>query len=136
MYNGTVMLKKLVEYDTLLLLLLENSNFTNVQLDTLISHITTRRSNGTLERMINVKDGPRVTKGSFLRTLNQARGNMKSSIYSIFLLGYLGIVDLDFMNGFTRILQMLEELRSVGQISNPTQVTILIDRLCDRLSVL
>ena len=84
--------------------------------------------------MIDVKDGSRVTKGSFLRTLKQARGNMKSSIYTIFLLGYLGIVDLDFVDGFTKILQMLAELRDAGQISNPTQVIVLIDRLCDRLS--
>ena len=136
MYNGIVMLKKFIEHDKLLLLLLKKSNFTNVQLDTLISYIATRRSNGTLEQMINNKDGPKVTKGSFLRTLSQARGNMRSSIYSIFLLGYLGVVDFDSMSGFTRILQMFEELKSVGQISDPMRVIVLIDRLCDRLSIL
>lgn len=136
MYNGMVMLKKFIEHDKLLLLLLKKSNFTNVQLDTLISYITTRRSNGTLEQMVNSKDGQKVTKGSFLRTLNQARGNMRSSIYSIFLLGYLGVVDLDSMSGFTKILQMLEELKGVGHISDPMQVIVLIDRLCDRLSIL
>ena len=128
------MLKKLIRDDKLLSLLLENSNHTAVQLDTLISHITIHRSHGKLEEMISVKDGPKITKGSFLRTLGQARGNVKSAIYSILLLGYLGLADHDFMDGFTRISRMLEELNKAGYVNNPTEIITLIDKLCNRLS--
>jgi len=130
------MLRKLVEYDKLLLLLLRNSNLTDAQLDVLMSYFEARRSNGSLGQMIDMKDGKRVTKGSFLRTLNQVRGNIKSSVYSISLLSYLGVVGPDFLDGFVKILRLLEELRAVGQVGNPDGVVALIDSLCDRLYVL
>jgi len=128
------MLKNLVRYDKLLLLLLENSNHTIVQLDTLISHLIIHRSHGKLEEMMSVKDGPKITKGSFLRSLEQARGNTRSSIYSILLLGYLGFADHNFMDGLIRISRMLEELKQTGYVNNPNEIITLIDKLCNRLS--
>ena len=128
------MLRKLIRDDKLLSLLLENSNHTAVQLDTLLSHITVYRSHGKLEEMISVRDSPKITKGSFLRTLEQARGNIKSSVYSILLLGYLGLADHNFIDGFIRISRMLEELNNMGYINDPAEIIALIDKLCDRLS--
>ena len=128
------MLESLIRHDKLLLSLLENSNYTNVQLDVFMSYVMIRRSQGKLEDIINAKDGSKVTRGSFLRTLEQARSNIKSSVYSILLLGYLGFADSNFIDGFIRISRMLEELNRVGYVNDPKEIVELINKLSDRLS--
>ena len=129
-----VMLESLIRHDKLLLSLLENSNYTNVQLDVFMSYVMIRRSQGKLEDIINAKDGSKVTRGSFLRTLEQARSNIKSSVYSILLLGYLGFADSNFIDGFIRISRMLEELNRLGYVNDPKEIVELINKLSDRLS--
>lgn len=133
MYYGLYMLQKLTQNDKLLLVLLQNSSLTNTQLDTILSYITVRHSDGKLEEMLVVRDGPKITKGSFLRTLKQARDNVKKSIYSILILSYLGVLDTNFVMGFGKVVDTFQELRTVGEINDPDQVVRLIDILCDKL---
>jgi len=127
------MLGKLLQNDKFLSMLLRNSGLTDTQLDTILCYIVIRRLDGKLEQMLVARDGPRITKGSFLRTLKQARENLRKSIYSMLLLSYLGLIDVNFMVSFGKVIENFQELRDAKEISNPNQIIQLIDMLCDRL---
>ncbi|MEM2321219.1 MAG: hypothetical protein QXS79_05000 [Candidatus Bathyarchaeia archaeon] len=77
--------------------LLKNSNLTKVQAETfLIDILAEKITNKKLiyeekAKLRLIKSG--VSRGSFNRTLAQARRNIIRSIYTVILLGYLGIFD-------------------------------------------
>ncbi|MEM1514473.1 MAG: hypothetical protein QXH24_00225 [Candidatus Bathyarchaeia archaeon] len=77
--------------------LLKNSNLTKIQAETfLIDILAEKITNKKLvyeekAKLRSIKSG--VSRGSFNRTLAQARRNIIRSIYTIILLGYLGILD-------------------------------------------
>ena len=89
--------------DSVTQLLAENSHLTNVQLETLIIDYLL---DGFGEKRIDYKTkatlrDPRpstkkpkgVSRGSFNRSLAQARKNVSKSIFTLVLLGYLGILE-------------------------------------------
>ena len=81
--------------DSISKILSENSNLTKTQLETLLIDVLVEN---VFDIDINYekKAGLRilgVTRGAFNRTLRQARTNVIKSIYTILLLGYLGMFD-------------------------------------------
>lgn len=97
--------------DPILNILLKNSNLTEIQLETLIIEFLSKISysekiNYTLKGLIRPK---KVTKGSFHRTLQQAKKNIISALFTILLLIYLGSLDESFLNDFKLLAERLKE---------------------------
>lgn len=90
--------------DPLSKILLNKSHLTKIQLETLIidglaEHILDRKI-GYEEKSkmrLTVKG---VSRGAFNRTLYQARKNIMGAIYTILLLGYLGILETPSLDPF------------------------------------
>jgi hypothetical protein len=81
--------------DPIAAILAKNSHLTKTQLETLLIDILAENISGK-QLKFDEKAQLRLTKakisrGSFNRTLAQAKGNVVKSIYTILLLGYLGV---------------------------------------------
>jgi len=99
--------------DPLVKILSENSSFTKIQLETLLIDIFTEQlvetklSHGE-KTAIRTTD-KRISRGSFNRTLQQARKNMIKSIWTILLLGYLKILETPSLSPYLEASNRLEE---------------------------
>lgn len=73
-------------------ILLKNSNLTKTQFETLIIDLVSENVSdvGITYKNKAVLRSKYVSRGSFSRTLSQARGNIISAIYTILLLSYIG----------------------------------------------
>ena len=83
--------------DPITKILLKTSNLTKIQLETLLIDIL---AENYLDKSLNYDEKGRlrltkiaVSRGSFNRTLSQAKNNVTESIYTILLLSYLGIIE-------------------------------------------
>ncbi|MFW9830189.1 MAG: hypothetical protein ACFFD8_00175 [Candidatus Thorarchaeota archaeon] len=88
--------------DPITQLLAENSHLTRVQLETLLIDYlidgfgverTDYETKATLRDLKSSKKRQGVSRGSFNRSLAQARKNVTRSIFTLVLLGYLGLFD-------------------------------------------
>lgn len=83
--------------DPVVKIILKKSNLTKIQLETLLIDIlgpNISQKDLTMEKKARLrlfKAG--VSRGSFNRTLRQARQNVIKSIFTILLLGYLGVFE-------------------------------------------
>lgn len=83
--------------DPIVKMLAENSNLTKIQLETFLIDVLAENIAGKSLRCDEkaklrlLKDG--VSRGAFNRTLRQARKNVVRSIYTVLLLGYLGVFE-------------------------------------------
>jgi hypothetical protein len=82
--------------DPIAKILLKMSNLTKIQLETLLIDILTENYTG---KPLNYEEKGKlrltkttVSRGSFNRTLAQAKRNVTESIYTILMLGYLGVI--------------------------------------------
>jgi len=82
--------------DPIAKILLKSSNITKIQLETLLIDIL---AENYIDKSLNYDEKGRlrltkiaVSRGSFNRTLAQAKNNVTESIYTILLLSYLGII--------------------------------------------
>lgn len=85
-------------------ILLENSHLTKIQLETLLIDVLVEEN---AEKRIKYEEKVKlrlkrggISRGSFNRTLKQARRNVIRTVYSILLLGYLGFLDNPQMEVF------------------------------------
>ena len=82
-------------HDPIVKILSKNSNLTKTQLESLlIDFLATNIAGKTLSNEEKAKlrlSKAEISRGAFNRTLKQARKNVIQSIYTILLLGYLGI---------------------------------------------
>lgn len=106
--------------DPIINILLKNSNLTEIQLETLIIEFLSEISqlekiNYTLKGLIRPK---KVTRGSFHRTLQQAKKNIISALFTILLLIYLGSLDESFLNDFKLLVERLKEYLSLPKTMN------------------
>jgi len=92
--------------------LLENSHLTKIQLETFLIDVLagkTTRKFLTYEKkakMRSIKTG--VSRGAFNRTLAQARKNIIKSIYTLILLGYLGLFETTNLEPYIEIANRLQ----------------------------
>jgi hypothetical protein len=97
-----------IRSDTIATFLLQKSNLTEVQLDTILAS----EEIGSLDFKRGLREKHKVSKGSFARTLKQAHENVEASIYTIFLLSYLDLVRPESVGQFIRNTRMLGELKN------------------------
>lgn len=97
--------------DPVVKILVKNSILTKIQLETLLIDILaeniSRKSLKTREKakLRLLKEG--ISRGSFNRTLRQARRNVIQSIYTVLLLGYLGIFEDTRLDPFLEVANKL-----------------------------
>ena len=99
--------------DPLIKILVKNSHLTKTQLETLLIDVLVEEMMGMdvgyeLKSKMRQTHGG-VSRGSFNRTLRQARRNIIRSIYTILLLGYVGILETTRLSPY---LEISNQLRS------------------------
>ena len=107
-------LRNMIEYsfkDPITAILLKNSNLTNIQYESLLIDYFTDNLN---ENIVSYENkayyrSKKVSRGSFRRTLSQARTNIISSIYTILLLSYIGIYDTYPFEEYKNLAEKLSE---------------------------
>ena len=112
-------------------ILLKNSNITNTQYETLVIDYMTNM-NANIE--ITFKDkafyrNKKVSRGSFSRTLSQARGNIISSIYTLLLLAYIGVFDTVPFDDYKNLAEKLSEYNQLIDLSEDPQNAQLLRRI-------
>jgi len=104
-------IKRILE-DPITKILLENSNLTNIQLETLLIDILSEEN---IEKRLKYhekvklrlkKEG--ISRGAFTRTLKQARRNVVQTIYTLFLLGYVGFFEDPTLDKYAEVAHNLE----------------------------
>jgi len=91
-------------------ILAKNSHLTRTQLETLLIDVL---ADNVTEKALKYQEKAKlrlstVTRGAFNRTLRQARKNMTRSIYTILLLGYLGVFEDTSLNPYIEIANKLK----------------------------
>jgi len=91
-------------------MLAKNSHITKKQLETLLIDIL---AENITEKALKYQEKAKlrlstVTRGAFNRTLRQARKNIIRSIYTILLLGYLGVFEDTSLNPYLEIANKLK----------------------------
>jgi hypothetical protein len=127
-------LKKFVNQsfkDSIANILLKNSNLTTIQFETLIIDFLTVNM---IENELTFKDkallrSKKVSRGSFSRTLSQARKNIISSIYTILLLSYIGIFNSNPFVEYKSLAKKLGEYKELVKDLNISNSKSLIQRL-------
>jgi hypothetical protein len=101
-------------------ILLKYSNFTPTQFECLIiDYLSDNYSD--IELTYNQKTlfrSKKVSRGSFSRSLQQARNNVISSIYTILLLMYIGIYDSQPFDEYKNLSEKLSEYISIIENQN------------------
>ncbi len=106
--------------DPIVRILIDKSNLTPIQFQTFLTDRIMKQNSANMKEnkknMCMRMDLAQITRGSFNRTLNQATRNIIRSIYTIFLLGYVGIFDdptlEPFIEASNQIRSYLDRLRS------------------------
>ena len=93
--------------DPLVEILVKNSHMTKTQVETFLIDVLAEKVTGRKiiyeqkARLRLMKSG--VTRGAFNRSLAQARRNVTKSIYTMILLGYLGVFDTPSLDPYVEI---------------------------------
>ena len=120
-------IKKALE-DPITKILSKNSNLTKVQLETLLIDILADNISGKslkYEEKARLRlTKAKISRGSFNRTLKQAEENVIKSVYTILLLGYLGIFESTALYPYIEIANRLQEYIAAHQdlAANPEQL--------------
>jgi len=99
--------------DSIVNILSKNSNLTKIQLETFLIDVLSENLSGK-QLKFDEKARLRLTKaqisrGSFDRTLKQAKENVVKSVYTILLLGYLGIFKETTLDPYVEIANKLHD---------------------------
>jgi hypothetical protein len=97
--------------DPIMSILLKNSNLTKVQYESLLINYYSDNMTDNILTYDNkaLLRSKKVSRGSFSRTLSQARRNIISSIYTILLLSYVGIYDTPPFEEYKNLAEKLSE---------------------------
>ncbi len=96
--------------DPIVKILAKNSNLTKIQLETLLIDVL---AENIADKSLKYDEKARirllaVSRGAFNRSLRQARRNTIQSIYTILLLGYLGILEEVSLKPYIEIANKLQ----------------------------
>lgn len=124
--------------DPILVILLKNSNLTRKQFETflidLLSDDLLLGRNTSIERPKLRTDRDTVSRGSFDRTLTQARKNVTESIYTVLLLGYTGLLETSQLEPFLETGNRLKSYSDERRERPPKETQELQDSLLSELS--
>ena len=117
--------------DPIMAILLKNSNLTKIQYESLlINYFTDNMTNNTLTYENKaIYRSKKVSRGSFSRTLSQARKNIVSSIYTILLLSYVGIYDSFPFEEYKHLAEKLSEYTVLTQDQDSLESRSIIKRV-------
>ena len=118
--------------DPIVEILAKNSQLTKTQLETYLIDVLAENLAGK-QLKYDEKAALRLTKakisrGSFNRTLKQSKENVIKSIYTVLLLGYLGVFESTTLDPYLEIANKLHEYVEAHQ-STPDMEEELKDRL-------
>ena len=99
--------------DPIVKILYKNSQLTKIQLETLLidvlaENISCKKLNYDEKARLRLTKA-KLSRGSFNRTLKQAKENTIKSIYTILLLGYLGIFESTTLDPYLEIANKLHD---------------------------
>jgi hypothetical protein len=111
--------------DPIAKILLKNCQITKIQLETLLIDILAENMSGK-QLKYDEKAKLRLTKakisrGSFNRTLSQSKENVIKSIYTILLLGYLGVFESSTLDPYLEIANKLKDYVEAHQYISDKQ---------------
>ena len=126
--------------DRILSKLLERSNLTNAQFETiLLDQIGSDMADKTLtrEEMTQLRGkGPKISRGAFNRTLRQARENVAESVHTVLLLGWSGLLEspslAPFVEASERLRIQTEAVKDAAS-SGGSEYASLVDTLLSDL---
>ena len=95
--------------DPIVSFLIQKSSITAAQLDTMMAGQTS----GNLSVKISSREKSNVSKGAFVRSLRQGQQNIESSIYSLMLVVYLGLVPQDKFDQFLKTQRIISKVRDL-----------------------
>jgi hypothetical protein len=99
--------------DPIVKILKQNSHLTKTQLETLLIDFLAENITGKsviYEEKARLRlTKAKISRGSFNRTLKQAKDNVIKSIYTVLLLGYLGIFESTTLEPYIEIANKLQE---------------------------
>jgi len=99
--------------DPIVKILVKNSQLTKIQLETLLIDILAENiSNKQLKYDEKAKlrlTKAKISRGSFNRTLAQSKENVIKSIYTVLLLGYLGVFESSTLDPYLEIANKLRD---------------------------
>jgi hypothetical protein len=121
-------------------LLLTNSQLTMAQLETLLaSSLFEEADAGKALRRFFRPSGRNLSRGAFNRTLIQAQNNVIRSIYTVLLLGYVGLYDTASLQPFLELSDTVQSyVHEIRQAKTENRSTLeeLSARLLDGISSL
>ena len=101
--------------DGIVQFLMKNSHLTKKQLETFLIDVLAEKifnNKFTYEEKASLRiSSKKITRGAFNRSLRQARKNIIKSIYTVLLLGYLGIFDDSSLYPYIEISNRLGEFK-------------------------
>ena len=105
--------------DPIVKILSKNSQLTKTQLETLLIDILAENISGK-QLNYDEKASLRLTKaklsrGAFNRTLKQSKENVIKSLYTVLLLGYLGVFETTTLDPYLEIANKLKEYMEAHQ---------------------
>ena len=130
------MLNELIKNNHLVSFLFEKSNFTHVQLDTLLINFVSREGNKNLFSKTSLRDGKRISGGSFLRTLRMSQRNIRKSMYSLILLQYLSILSEEDFHSISEVGNIIRSVRDVKlELEKTNDVIKIISDMANVISI-
>ena len=106
------MLIDLIKDDELGIYLINNSNITKVQLDTILCNIYGKNNNISLKKRILFKDNKIIKSSVFIRIKHQGKSNIKKSITTLLLLSYLNILDYGISEKIMEMIKVVINIKS------------------------
>ncbi|MCX8150916.1 MAG: hypothetical protein N3D85_05395 [Candidatus Bathyarchaeota archaeon] len=105
--------------DPIVKILAKNSQLTKTQLETLLidflaENISDKHLNYDEKARLRLTKA-KLSRGSFNRTLKQAKENVIKSIYTVLLLGYLGMFETTTLDPYLEIANKLKEYTEAHQ---------------------
>jgi len=118
-------------------LLLKKSNLTKTQFETimidlLIDVMSDEKIPFKEKTLFRAK---KVSRGSFSRTLGQARRRVISSIFTIVLLSYVGVFEAKPFAEYENLAEKLREYLTAVETSSPNQSKAILRRIEEELTV-
>ena len=99
--------------DPIVKILSKNSQLTRIQLETLLIDVLAENISGKQlkydEKAILRLTKAKISRGAFNRTLKQSKENVIKSIYTVLLLGYLGVFESTTLDPYLEIANKLHE---------------------------
>jgi len=99
--------------DPIVQILAKNSHLTKVQLETMLIDVLSENISGKQlkydEKARLRLTKARISRGAFNRTLRQAKENVVKSIYTVLLLGYLGVFEDTSLDPYLEVANKLHE---------------------------